>query len=213
METEQQRPEPQESSESSEPHAGSPPIEAADRQTVPHSGKPEEEAVASSPESPGDREGARPSEEQARSSGKNEEENKGATREQVGEASLPGRIPITENDRTWAMLAYIGQIVFPILMPIIVLLVEPNRHRSFQRYHALHALALGVVSAIYEVLLVSLVLFFFGSGILFCLGFLSLPLFFVPYVLVIWYGIQAYQGRWFEIPGITAFLRQQKLIE
>ncbi len=120
---------------------------------------------------------------------------------------------IDENDRTWAMLAYIGQIILPLIPPIIILMVEPNRQRPFQRYHALHALALGIAAAIYEVFLVALIVFFLSSGILFCLGLLLIPTLFLPFILAIWYGIQAYQGRYFEIPGITPFLRQQRFLD
>jgi len=121
--------------------------------------------------------------------------------------------PIDENDRVWAMLAYVGQIILPLIPPIIILMIEPNRNRPFQRYHALHALAFGIVAALYEAFMVSLILFFFGTGILLCLGILLLPALALPYLLGIWYGIQAYRGEYFEIPGITTFLRQQRLLD
>ncbi len=102
-------------------------------------------------------------------------------------------------------------------MPVIVLLSESSKRRSFQRYHAVQSLALSVVFMA------------FGAAVIFGTAFLSI----VPFVgwifsvvgvlllclsplavIMVWmalgfYGYQAYQGKRFAIPGLTSFLYDQ----
>jgi antibiotic biosynthesis monooxygenase (ABM) superfamily enzyme len=44
-----------------------------------------------------------------------------------------------------------------------------------------------------------------GSLLSVCL----IPLFFVPWAVSIYYGIQAYQGKYVEVPYLTKFMTQQ----
>jgi uncharacterized membrane protein len=118
------------------------------------------------------------------------------------------------DDRLIALLSYITQIVIPLVMPVIVLLSESSKLRPFQRYHAVQSLALtclfiavsvavGIGTAILQVIPV--------VGLL--VGFLVLCLspiaYFMAVIALLYYGYQAYQGKRFAIPGLTAFLRDQ----
>lgn len=118
------------------------------------------------------------------------------------------------DDRLIALLAYSTQIVIPLVMPVIVLLSESSKLRPFQRYHAVQSLALtcvfialsvlvGIGTAILQVIpLVGLLV----GIIVFCMT----PIAYFMYVIaLLYYGYQAYQGKRFAIPGLTAFLRDQ----
>lgn len=123
----------------------------------------------------------------------------------------------SSDDRLIALLCYITQMLIPVVMPVIVLLSESSKRRSFQRYHAVQSLALSVVFMA------------FGAAVIFGTAFLSI----VPFVgwifsvvgvlllclsplavIMVWmalgfYGYQAYQGKRFAIPGLTSFLYDQ----
>lgn len=118
------------------------------------------------------------------------------------------------DDRLIALLAYATQIVIPLIMPVIVLLSESSKLRPFQRYHAVQSLALtcvfialsvlvGIGTAILQV--IPLVGLLIGLVVL-CMT----PIAYFMYVIaLLYYGYQAYQGKRFAIPGLTAFLRDQ----
>ncbi len=101
---------------------------------------------------------------------------------------------VTSDDRLWALLAYI---LTPIV-PIIIMLMEDKKNRPFLKAHNAQALALGVVEVVLDIIL-SIISF----GILGCIvGFVFLA-------INIYYGVQAYNGKTFEIPVLTNFVRQQ----
>ncbi len=101
---------------------------------------------------------------------------------------------VTSDDRLWALLAYI----LTPLVPIIILLMEDKKNRPFLKAHNSQALALGVVEWV-----INIVLGIISFGILGCvIGLVFLA-------LNIYYGVQAYNGKTFEIPVITNFIRQQ----
>jgi uncharacterized membrane protein len=118
------------------------------------------------------------------------------------------------DDRLIALLAYITQIVIPLIMPVIVLLSESSKLRPFQRYHAVQSLALtcvfialgvlvGISTAVLQV--IPLVGVLVGLIVL-CMT----PIAYFMYIIaLLYYGYQAYQGKRFAIPGLTAFLRDQ----
>jgi|SRR5258708_6969037 uncharacterized membrane protein len=95
----------------------------------------------------------------------------------------------TSDDKLWALLAY----VFTPLVPIIILLMEDKKNRPFIKAHNMQALVWGV--AIY---VVSIVLSFVVIGA--CIGLVGL-------ILNIYWGIQAYQGKYINIPVITDFVK------
>lgn len=103
---------------------------------------------------------------------------------------------ISDNDRLLSALAYI----FWPFVSIIILALEENRQRPFQRFHAIQALVADVVVSLASCILA--VLTFFVGGL--C-GLL-------PLVLVFYWAYQAYQGKYFDIPVVTQFIRSQKWV-
>lgn len=112
------------------------------------------------------------------------------------------------SDRTWSLIAYISQVIVPVIAPVLMLVIEPNKNRPFQKYHAVQSLGFLVAVAIYEVLagIVYTVLSVISLG---CLAAILWILFLVPLVPAVYYGYLAYQGKRFEIPYLTKFMRGQ----
>ena len=98
---------------------------------------------------------------------------------------------ITDDDRLWAMLAYI----LSPLVPIIILLIEEKKDRPFIKAHNMQALVLGLVSVVIATLL----------------GWLVIPLCLNLgiFIYAIYLGIQAYQGQMVTIPVITDLVKGQ----
>ena len=100
-------------------------------------------------------------------------------------------------------------------MPIIVLLSESSKKRPFQRFHAVQRLAfaavfwslmafMGIGSAIISIIPLLGVLI--GFMVVFCVVPIA---WFASVVMLFYYGVQAYKGRRFAIPGLTSFLQDQ----
>lgn len=103
----------------------------------------------------------------------------------------PVGFEITSDDKLWALLAYI----FSPLVPIILMLMEDKKNRPFIKAHNAQALVLGIIEV---VLYVALGWVFVGL----CLGF-------VLWIAMIYWGIQAYNGKMVTIPVITDFVKNQ----
>lgn len=106
--------------------------------------------------------------------------------QQIGTAT-----DVTQDDRLWALLAYI----FTPIVPVIIMLMEDKKNRPFIRAHNAQALAWGII--IYAV---SIITSFILIGA--CLGLAG-------FILNIYWGIQAYQGKYVNIPVITDFVKKQ----
>jgi uncharacterized membrane protein len=120
-------------------------------------------------------------------------------------AQQPVNTEVTSDDKLWAALGY------PIfIIAIIMLFIEGKKDRPFIKYHAVQALALNVVLWLVEIVLgilaSALAAITFGIG-----GFISCiaP---ILWLGMIWPAILAYQGKYFEIPVITKFIRDQHWI-
>ncbi|HEX9012583.1 MAG TPA: DUF4870 domain-containing protein [Anaerolineaceae bacterium] len=98
---------------------------------------------------------------------------------------------VTSDDKLWALLAY----VFTPIVPIILLLMEDKKNRPFIRAHNAQALAWGVVTYV-----VAFVLSFIIIGA--CVGLAA-------FIVNIYWGIQAYQGKYVTIPFLTDFVKKQ----
>ncbi len=98
---------------------------------------------------------------------------------------------VTSDDKLWALLAYI---LTPIV-PIIIMLMEDKKSRPFLKAHNAQALAFGVAAFV-----INFALSFVFIGI--CTSVVTL-------VVVIMYGVKAYQGNVFEIPVISNFVKNQ----
>jgi uncharacterized membrane protein len=106
-------------------------------------------------------------------------------------SQAPTSADVTSDDKLWAMLAYI----LTPLVPIIIMLMEDKKNRPFIRAHNAQALVLGVISVIVSV--------FLGWTVF----LLCLPL--LIFFYCIYLGIQAYNGKYVEIPVVTGFVKGQ----
>jgi uncharacterized membrane protein len=97
----------------------------------------------------------------------------------------------TNDDRLWVALSYI----FTPFVPIIILLMEEKRNRPFIRAHNAQALGIGIISLLISILLSWTII----------LAFVPLIIF----VFQIVWGIQAYNGKYIEIPALTKFVKNQ----
>ncbi|HXD09079.1 MAG TPA: DUF4870 domain-containing protein [Anaerolineales bacterium] len=98
---------------------------------------------------------------------------------------------VTSDDKLWALLAY----VLTPIVPIILMLMEDKKNRPFIRAHNAQALVVGIVNAIVGILL----------GWTLVLSCVPVIIWFV----CIYWGVQAYGGKTFDIPVITNFVKNQ----
>jgi uncharacterized membrane protein len=102
---------------------------------------------------------------------------------------------VTSDDKLWAALGY------PIfLIAIIMLFMEDKKNRPFIKFHAVQSLALNVVAWVITIIV---------SAVTFGIGAICAP---VVFLLLIWPAVLAYQGKYFEVPVVTKFLRGQHWI-
>ncbi len=133
------------------------------------------------------------------------------------ENAAPAAQAPSENDRLMSGLAYIIYVLLPILMLFVL---EESKKRAFQRFHAVQALAVAVVSFAYYVVLQWILggivrALFYGGLRAFTLGLLCMSIVdlvtWLPIVAVnLFLAYQAYTGKLYEVPVLTPFLRQQK---
>jgi uncharacterized protein len=98
---------------------------------------------------------------------------------------------ITNDDKLWSLLAY----VLTPIVPIIILLMEDKKNRPFIRAHNAQALALGVINVI------------IGVALSWTLVLACVPL--IIWFACVYWGIQAYNGKYVEIPVVTNFVKKQ----
>lgn len=97
---------------------------------------------------------------------------------------------VTDDDKLWALLSWL---FWPIA--VIVLLLEDKKQRPFIKYHAVQALAVGVVGYVI-------------SGVLSVIG-IGCVLWLVVLIYQIYLAVKSYQGEWVEVPVITDFCKNQ----
>ena len=94
---------------------------------------------------------------------------------------------VSDDDRLWAALCWIPiSPLWPILA-IVMLVVEEKKDRPFIRYHAILALATGVIGIALSFL---------------CVGVLVL-------LAMFYFAFKAYQGEKVRIPVLTDFAENQ----
>lgn len=98
---------------------------------------------------------------------------------------------ITQDDKLWALLGY----VLSPIVPIIVLLMEDKKKRPFILYHNMQALVMGVVIVLLSILIG-------WTVILACVPF-------IVWLVMVYWGVKAYQGEWVVIPVVTNFIKNQ----
>ena len=93
-------------------------------------------------------------------------------------------LDVTSDDKLWALLSYL----IPIIA-VVVLLMEEKKKRPFIKFHAVQSIAVTIALTI-----ISAVTLGCGS---------------ILFLVMIWWGIEAYQGKMVEIPFITNFIKNQ----
>jgi uncharacterized membrane protein len=105
----------------------------------------------------------------------------------------PMSTDVTSDDKLWAALGYP---IFPIAL--IMLFMEEKKNRPFIKFHAVQSLALNVVLWVVVIILSVTVILAICDPVL--------------WLLMIWPAVLAYQGKYFEVPVVTKFLRGQHWI-
>ncbi len=95
---------------------------------------------------------------------------------------------VTPDDRLWAALDYVFWI-----FPIIVLLMPDKKDRPFIKAHNIQALVTGIVMFIIVSILAPITC---GIGL-------------IAWIVMLYLAYLAYQGKVFDIPVISNFVRQQ----
>lgn len=124
----------------------------------------------------------------------------------IGDAPQPELPPAGHNDRILAGLAYASQIVFPAVLPVVLLITDETRRSSYLRYHAAQSLGLLIASILYY--LIAVVVYVVVNAIASCLVCLSWVLFLVPAGVMLYYGWMAYRDGYVQIPWLTDFMKQ-----
>lgn len=100
-------------------------------------------------------------------------------------------IDVTSDDRLWAFLAYL----LSPLIPLIILFMEDKKDRPFIKAHNMQALLVGLINVVIGIILG-------WTVILTCI-----PL--IIWLVMVYWGIQAYQGKYVNIPVISDFVNNQ----
>ena len=98
---------------------------------------------------------------------------------------------VTSDDKLWALLAY----VLSPIVPIIILLMEDKKDRPFLKEHNIQALVVGVLIVILSIVIGWTVIGACIPGLL--------------WLVMVYWGIQAYQGKSVNIPVVTDFVKRQ----
>ncbi|HTX92242.1 MAG TPA: DUF4870 domain-containing protein [Anaerolineales bacterium] len=113
---------------------------------------------------------------------------------------------ITSDDKLWAALGY------PIfLVALIMLFVEGKKDRPFIKFHAVQALILNVV--IWVVAIVVGILGTILAAITLGIGGIVGCVIPILWLLLFWPAILAYQGKYFDVPVLTKFARDQHWVK
>ena len=109
---------------------------------------------------------------------------------------------VNSDDKLWAALSYLPFVGW--IIAIIVLLMEDKRSRPFIKYHAVQSLALHVVLWVVLVILSCLL-----AAVTFFIAGLGGLLPWILWLILLWPAYEAYTGKYFELPVITNFIKQQ----
>jgi hypothetical protein len=122
---------------------------------------------------------------------------------------------VSGDDKLLAALAWFTVVIFQLpILSIVLLLIEPNRNRPFQRYHAVTSIAFWCVALLYEIvagLAVGMLTLVTLGMFAFCMICLWV-IFFLPHIVALVYAFYALTGRTPEIPVISRVAREQKWI-
>ena len=117
----------------------------------------------------------------------------------------PAMPPISENEKLLSGLSYVSQPFLPAVLPIVLLLTDEAKRSAFVKYHAVHSLALMIATVIFEI--AATIIWVIGTAIAGALCCVLWAIFLVPLVPLIYYGIEAFQGKYVGIPYLTKLLK------
>ncbi len=103
----------------------------------------------------------------------------------------PMSTEVTSDDKLWVLLTYI---LSPIV-PIIILLMEDKKNRPYIKAHNAQALVMGIVVVLLSILIG-------WTVFLACIPFLV-------WLVMVYWGIQGYQGKYVTIPVVTDWVQKQ----
>jgi uncharacterized Tic20 family protein len=111
---------------------------------------------------------------------------------------LPGHGgPATPDERQWAMLGHIGQVVVGFIAPLVVYLSKKDES-AFCRHHGAQALNFGITQAVYSV--INFILVFL------IIGFVTWPVQAIAaIVFMIMAGMAANRGEYYRYPAFMAW--------
>jgi uncharacterized membrane protein len=116
---------------------------------------------------------------------------------------------VSDDDRLMAMLAWLTMVIVQLpVLSVVLLLIEPNKSRPFQRYHAVTSTIFWVVALLYEGL-AAIVYITLSAVTLGCLALCLWVIFLLPHLLTLYYALKAFNGKYMEIPVISDFARRQ----
>lgn len=102
------------------------------------------------------------------------------------------------DERTWSVIAHLGQFVVGVFAPLITYLMYKDRSQ-FVRWHSVQSLNFGITAVIYSMGAAVIALITCGVGLL-----LFVPLVIVQVVYLILAGIAASRGEWYRYPKALA---------
>ncbi|MER7545824.1 DUF4870 domain-containing protein [Actinomadura sp.] len=113
-------------------------------------------------------------------------------------AQMPGHYgPVSHDDRTWSLMAYVGQFLVGAVAPAIVFFGKPGS--PFVRRHAAQGLNMGIAAIT--------VWFVFGPLSLLVDFFIWVPLLFTAAVMffLVYAGRAANRGEFRRVPAVVAW--------
>lgn len=103
----------------------------------------------------------------------------------------PVNTEVTSDDKLWALLTY----VLSPIVPIILLFMEDKKDRPFIKAHNAQALVVGIIEVLLSI-------FIGWTVFLACIPF-------ILWLVMVYWGVQAYQGKYITIPVVTDFCKNQ----
>ena len=112
-----------------------------------------------------------------------------------------GTTAVTQDDKTMALIAYLGGAFISFLVPLIIYFMKKDQSK-FVAYHAMQALIFHIAMLVGYIIGGALTMVLIGFLLLPVVGILSL-------VYSIIAALAANKGEWYEIPVVGKYARQQ----
>ncbi|MEU6035376.1 DUF4870 domain-containing protein [Actinomadura sp. NPDC047616] len=103
----------------------------------------------------------------------------------------------TSDERTWALLGHLGQLVLGFIAPLLVYLIKKDES-PFLRHHGAQGLNFAITQTVYVI--INIVLMFLIIGF-----FTFLAQFIAQIVLLIMAAVAGNRGEWYRFPSFMAW--------